>query len=527
MLLTRNWGHAGGANAIWHYRFFGGPDAPLGMFDESHGMMVESASPSSFLVSEVNIMRGRFIVVALPYTKGTTFTVHAHLYGRDFVVPRAVSQAAVLAPEEQLLDPRVDAFPADACENTVERPQWGRYDNWAVCAMNATAAPTGPSWYFNATTGMLYVRVVNLASHIGPDFYDPLLPERLVTRRNRMQLGEIERNWQFRVNASCDGAYGMCRNGRYVPGASRSHGDSCKTTEQRTWVGWGFGNSVIPPRHDLEKVVLCGGSTGLWQPPSIRRGVLWPDLAGVRTARAGDRLSFTSETGHDIVQLPSRAAYEACDLSGGRTLYTFVEWAYAFELNLTLPGIYYFVSGQADHCARGQKIIVNVTTSAGVAALLEDAPFLNTTDAPMYVSPMQKATCSTSPTSRYPPSACPGGAFPQPDASYVAPSPPLPPPVLPPCPPIPPPAAPLPPSGTGELFPTPLPPLLPTSPPPHGSLPSPAPPLPTTFPPQLSSKPNCLGCSFSCQVYNSAFGRCVGAQSNRCPCSPTPPWCAS
>jgi hypothetical protein len=53
MLLTRNWGHAGGANAIWHYRFFGGPDAPLGMFDESHGMMVESASPSSFLVSDL------------------------------------------------------------------------------------------------------------------------------------------------------------------------------------------------------------------------------------------------------------------------------------------------------------------------------------------------------------------------------------------------------------------------------------------------------------------------------------------
>ena len=64
-------------------------------------------------------------------------------------MPQAASQAAVLAPEEKLLDPRTDAFPADDCADTVATPQWGQYDNWAVCPLNATSAPTGPSWYFN------------------------------------------------------------------------------------------------------------------------------------------------------------------------------------------------------------------------------------------------------------------------------------------------------------------------------------------------------------------------------------------
>ena len=475
MLLTRNWGNAGGANAIWHYRFFGGPDAPLGRFNESVGGMVESASPSSFLISETNIMRGRFIVVALAYPPGTTFTVTAHLHGRDFPIAAATSQDDVLAPTEQLLDPRVDPFPADVCADTLERPQWGQYEEWAVCALNATAARTGPSWYFNASTGMLYVRVVNLKSHIGVEMYDPTLPERLVTARNGMRLGEITRDWQYRINASCSGPYGMCLNGRHVPGASRSHGDSCTTTQQRTWVGWGFGNSVMPPRHDLARLVLCGASSDLWEPPVLRRGVLWPDLARVRLARRGDRLSFTSSTGHDLVQLPSRAAYDACDLSAGVTLYTFQEWAYAFELNLTAAGILYLVCGQADHCVKGQKIIVHVSaTEAGPpgagADAVGDAPILEAHAGPMYQLPSEKATCIAPLAPRHARSACPGSPFPEPDNTYVTPSPPSPPPEQPPTPPISPPISP----------PPPVPPQSPPSAPslePPPRLPAPSPPL--------------------------------------------------
>ena len=105
-----------------------------------------------------------------------------------------------------------------------------------------------------------------------------------------------------------------------------------------------------------------GRDAGRSAPPRL------PSLA----ALAGTTLVFRYSTNHNVWQLPSQRAFDACDFSEGRELagvaYGGVAaadverlgYANVFEARSVEAGTMYFACQVSDHCRKGQKVVVTV-----------------------------------------------------------------------------------------------------------------------------------------------------------------------
>lgn len=97
------------ANGVWHYRFFGGP-IDAASHDSPRGGLVGTASPATFNITALQLIKGTFIVLAMKYPAGTNFSVSIFLQytagGQRIPVPQADSLAFVLSPTEVLRNAR-------------------------------------------------------------------------------------------------------------------------------------------------------------------------------------------------------------------------------------------------------------------------------------------------------------------------------------------------------------------------------------------------------------------------------------
>ena len=441
-LLLTKWTRGNGfisghGNLIWHLRYFGGPR------DTSDPQLVYQRSPKAWKIPSTQILRGHFVVLALPYPGGTNFSVKYELVawmnrgvaGGSLAIPQASGLMEVLAPHEPTAQAGSLNDDAD-CDPGSEPGRW------------CSPSGSGPRWFFDETTHIFYLRVVQIDHYIAH-------------RANTSTLFEHEGMWlngpsyagPYAIEADCAAdRHGMCGgNAHRVPGATRAKGDSCEVAA----IDGLWGPGILPGRHNLEHTELAGNTTGAWQVPVNDLPAY--DFSG-RSVAVGTTLSFTSTAGFNVMQLPTRTALEACSFGQGRVLHTFNgERGYALDLVLHVPGAYHFVSSQGTHCADGVRFSIMVGDDS------TDAPLLAVPTEPVDLVP----TCS-SPPPRLPTYACPGLPLP----GFAAANAPLFPPPAPPStpPPSPPPFSHLP------APPPPSPP--PTSPPP----PSPSPPLPALPP---------------------------------------------
>eukprot|EP00041_Stephanoeca_diplocostata_P022668 m.542974 g.542974 ORF g.542974 m.542974 type:complete len:1700 (-) comp22123_c0_seq1:169-5268(-) len=268
MIMTKNPGHAGITNGVWHYRFFGGPLDPATQHSPRGGL-VGTASPAAFNITTMQLIKGTFIVLAMKYPAGTNFSVsifQQHVAGGagfTIPVPEADSLIAVLSPHEQLRD--VSTMDVD---NTTDCPgtAWDR-----LCARGGT----GPTWFFDAPSQTFFLRVVNPLYYLRRSMHAYESADRFA--HDGLALGNLVccGRASYTVTTSCAehpgaASRGLCHAGALVPGATRPSGDAC--TEAQTEGPWGLG--ILPPRHDLAAVAYAGETTALWQVRGRRSGTL-------------------------------------------------------------------------------------------------------------------------------------------------------------------------------------------------------------------------------------------------------------
>ena len=170
---------------------------------------------------------------------------------------------------------------------------------------------------------------------------------------------------EYQISTDCTPLAGqpdLCRTTRGVVAASRPSGDACERADPE---------AILPPLLDLDNTVKIGA----WQ--LYIQGQSYP-LAAVSLASAGGLVSFSGSAPPDVVQLPSAAACEVCDFSGGTSLHNFSSSA-AFDLQLQTAGTYYFACSR--DCGGGLKVAVTV------GSVITPAPPLSVPSAPYERAP--------------------------------------------------------------------------------------------------------------------------------------------
>ena len=180
-------------------------------------LKVFRGSPASWQVTQVQVPHGKYVLLAMPYPAGTTFSVVAtELYAWpaafDHPIPEAASLAEMLVSEATIGDPATFDCP------TFEDP-------YRLCV--GTGSP-GPMWYFDSAAGVLYLRFVNLLYY---------------TRDTRAQSNQFARNglsrelistqYVWKVDATCPPSSAFTEPGRtgvgFAPGTQVASVPFCRT----------------------------------------------------------------------------------------------------------------------------------------------------------------------------------------------------------------------------------------------------------------------------------------------------------
>ncbi|CAI9100813.1 OLC1v1037991C1 [Oldenlandia corymbosa var. corymbosa] len=156
-------------------------------------------------------------------------------------------------------------------------------------------------------------------------------------------------------------------------------------------------------------------------------------FASQHSFRVGDILVFNFTTGADDLAIVTKQSYDSCSSSNPISLVT----VGPVTVKLTSPGEAYFISTFSGHCSAGQKLAINVSSTAAAApATPPPAPSPSAaapSPKPAAPTPSASSPAATSPTpsmsapSPAPvasvPSPAPGPAGEAPGPSLMAPSP--------------------------------------------------------------------------------------------------------
>ena len=152
-----------------------------------------AGSPLSLSIDTIQVPKGDFILLVIPYPAGSLFNVQiVHKYFADpplmlLSVPKAASLAEILTPTEA-----VSPSSEHVCAS-----------GWPTPSFCNTGA-VGPTWYFTGTH--LYLRIVNAAHYSSTthQYSDPV-PSLFEFSRNGMWLGSINSWFEWRVTVThCD-----------------------------------------------------------------------------------------------------------------------------------------------------------------------------------------------------------------------------------------------------------------------------------------------------------------------------------
>ena len=218
MILTKNPTTTGVSNRIWYWRFFGGGDFNGGDGASTLGAQGVAAAPGSFTIDLVQIPRNRFVVSAFAYPKNTqlsdfTVSLHAQYHGANNIpVPLAPALDALLTPTEQIRE--------GVTKDTACPPRSAEHPTTLCNISNA-----GPLYYWDATAGLLYLRVVDAG------WYNSRLFTGATTfERNGAYINGIQNLISMKVDVACTPMPGttMCAvPDKRLPAAARPSGDSC------------------------------------------------------------------------------------------------------------------------------------------------------------------------------------------------------------------------------------------------------------------------------------------------------------
>ncbi|KAM7264911.1 hypothetical protein ACFE04_002594 [Oxalis oulophora] len=100
-----------------------------------------------------------------------------------------------------------------------------------------------------------------------------------------------------------------------------------------------------------------GDSSGWLAPTSTS---FYSDWAASKTFNVGDVLEFDFTTGDHDVATVTKASYDSCDT----TTTTSVEKTGPANITLTSAGEHYYFCTFTNHCSRGQKLAINVTSTS-------------------------------------------------------------------------------------------------------------------------------------------------------------------
>lgn len=222
--LTPNPGYTGFNDYGWYFKVFRG-------------------TPAVWDVTYMQIRRGEYLLLAMPYPPGTTFTVTAHEVwywpdGFDHTVPQAASLNDLLVPESTMGDPE-----------TFDCPSAGNGDPHRLCTSTGTP---GPLYYFDDAAGVLYVRFVNLR------YYTPLEYSTMHGfSRAGMYKEYITNSFTWRVEATCPAATTFTQPGRtgrgIQPGSEVAEVTFCD-------VGGPAGDTIPHPYTECSRDAHCSGT---------------------------------------------------------------------------------------------------------------------------------------------------------------------------------------------------------------------------------------------------------------------------
>ncbi|XP_050376442.1 early nodulin-like protein 1 [Argentina anserina] len=125
-----------------------------------------------------------------------------------------------------------------------------------------------------------------------------------------------------------------------------------------------------------------GGKSKGWEVPKSKNDQdIYNEWASTNRFKVNDTLNFNYKKDGDSVMVVTEPEYEKCH--SDKPIFMFKGGDSVFKLDR--PGLFYFISGTASHCEKGQKMIVKVLGSP--AAETESPPpaqsaTLNATEAP-------------------------------------------------------------------------------------------------------------------------------------------------
>ena len=264
----------------------------------------------------MDVAPGSCFVVAVSYPAGTYFTVdvNAKFHGGKIALPMASTLEDVLNEQEILNDPATATCNAGSP---------------AFCDRGGV----GPAWFFDETKQTLFLRIVDPVHYMERPGFETYEREAQWSAGIAARLTKINYLTEYIVTASCAELVGhsnLCAAapGQQLPAASLRSGDACTRVDHA---------SILPPHLDLQSTANLGEwrakAYPLFSLPSL------PALA-----------SFAASSG-TVLQLPSQAAFDACDLSGASAvLHTFSSATPFLLLDLPSAGMYWFAANDVAKC---------------------------------------------------------------------------------------------------------------------------------------------------------------------------------
>ncbi|BAT98580.1 Blue copper protein [Vigna angularis] len=129
---------------------------------------------------------------------------------------------------------------------------------------------------------------------------------------------------------------------------------------------------------EAQRVFNVGDGTGWTTPQDSSTYQSW---VSDKTFAVGDILHFDFQTSHNVVEVPEES-YTSCTSANSIRTYT------TGPVNVTLDtaGQHYYICSIGQHCTRGQRLAVNVSSS-GLPPSTAVSPGANTTPPPPPSSP--------------------------------------------------------------------------------------------------------------------------------------------
>ncbi|KAK6912492.1 Phytocyanin domain [Dillenia turbinata] len=135
------------------------------------------------------------------------------------------------------------------------------------------------------------------------------------------------------------------------------------------------------------KELLVGGSSDAWKIPKSSQSYSLNDWAADHRFLTGDYLVWKYDSNEDSVLQVTRESYLKCNTSDPIAAYKDGNT----KVKLDHSGPFYFISGAAGHCEKGQKLIVVVLSSRHRLFAISPAPAPAEYDGPA-VAPTSSAT---------------------------------------------------------------------------------------------------------------------------------------